>query len=161
MLPAVSHPAQICVPTAKGSTEPSVASISFISRHLSELLEENGNFFIFTGIYNCCLVGDLLLSWETENQQTATEGRFCCQPSPLANSKASCLKSARDFYLLISPAEQAYKKICQIPLAGKTAAEEGKKPAACPQYQLSPPPIKVAAHTGSSRLKNARRGKTR
>lgn len=49
MLPAVSHPAQICVPTAKGSTEPSVASTSFISRHLSELLEENGKFLFLRG----------------------------------------------------------------------------------------------------------------
>lgn len=121
---------------------------------------------IFKGIYNYCLTASYSLGKKKNNkmpQEWCFE--FCCQPFTLAKSKASCLKSAQDFYLLICPAEQAYKNLsnttgccCTGELAGKTAAEEGNKPAACPHYQLSPLAIKLAAHTGSS-LKNARQVK--
>lgn len=83
------------------------------------------------------------------------KGLFCCQPSTLAKSKASCLKLATDFYILIRSLEQEYKKnlsntsgCCGTgDLSGKTSAEEGNKPAACSQYQLFSLPIKLAAHT--------------
>ena len=100
-------------------------------------------------------------SWMTSNPLGGKPKRlFCFQSATPDKSKASCLKLATDFYLLICSLEQEYKKICQIlvtavapEISGKTSAEEGNKPTAHSQYQLFSLPIKLGAHTNRQQQK--------